>query len=162
MSILEASFIVYLLKPYYSNINKRFVKSSKLYFYDTGLACALLNIDNAKTLHTHPYTGHLFENLMVIESLKYNMNKGLQDNLYFIQDKTGNKIDLILEEPNMLKAYECKSSATINNDYFKGLQYFTALEKLNLVANIIYGGTELQQRSTAINIYPWFNVNTFA
>jgi uncharacterized protein len=161
MSILEASFIVYLLKPYYTNLNKRLTKSSKLYFYDTGLACALLNIDSAKTLHTHPYTGHLFENLMVMEALKYRMNKGLQDNLYFIQDKTGNEIDLILEEPKKLKAFECKSSATVQNDYFKGLLYFSKLEKLNITMHVIYGGNELQKRSTSINIHPWFDVNLF-
>jgi uncharacterized protein len=161
MSILEASFIVYLLKPYYTNLNKRLTKSSKLYFYDTGLACALLNIDNAKTLHMHPYTGHLFENLMVIEALKSRMNKGLQDNLYFIQDKTGNEIDLILEEPKTLKAYECKSSATIQNDAFKGLLYFSKLEKLNITMHLIYGGKDAQKRSNAINVHPWFDVNLF-
>ncbi len=161
MSILEASFIVYLLKPYYTNLNKRLTKSSKLYFYDTGLACALLNIDSAKTLHTHPYTGHLFENLLVIEALKYRMNKGLQDNLYYIQDKTGNEIDLILEEPKILKAYECKSSATIQNDAFKGLLYFSKLEKLNISMNLIYGGKDAQTRSNAINVHTWFDVNLF-
>ncbi len=161
MSILEASFIVYLLKPYYTNLNKRLTKSSKLYFYDTGLACALLNIDSAKTLHTHPYTGHLFENLMVMEALKNRMNSGLQDNLYFIQDKTGNEIDLILEEPKILKAYECKSSATIQSDAFKGLLYFSKLEKLNIDMHLIYGGKDAHKRSNAINVYPWYDVNLF-
>jgi uncharacterized protein len=161
MSILEASFIVYLLKPYYTNLNKRLTKSSKLYFYDTGLACAILNIDSAKALHTHPYVGHLFENLMVMEALKYRMNKGLQENLYFVQDKTGNEIDLILEEPKILKAYECKSSATINNDHFKGLLYFSKLEKIKLAMNIIYGGNEIQKRSNSIHIHPWNDVNLF-
>jgi uncharacterized protein len=162
MSILEASFIVYLLKPYYTNINKRLTKSSKLYFYDTGLACALLNIDTAKALQTNAYTGHLFENLIVIEALKNNMNKGLNDNLYFIQDKTGNEIDLILEEPKILKAYECKSSATIHTDAFKGLLYFSKLEKIKLAMHVVYGGNEAQKRSSDINILPWFTENLFS
>jgi predicted AAA+ superfamily ATPase len=161
MSILEASFIVYLLKPYYANLNKRLTKSSKLYFYDTGLACALLNINHVKSIQTNAYTGHLFENLMVIEALKYRMNMGLMDNLYFIQDKTGNEIDLILEEPKLLRAYECKSSATINNDYFKGLLYFNNLGKLNLSMHLIYGGIEAQKRTNTINIQPWFTQNMF-
>jgi predicted AAA+ superfamily ATPase len=161
LSILEASFIVYLLKPYYANLNKRLTKSSKLYFYDTGLACALLNIDDAKTLQTHPYTGHLFENLIIIEALKQRMNNGKQDNLYYIQDKTGNEIDLIVEESNKLIAYECKASATINNDHFKGLLYFNKLEKLPLELNLIYGGKELQKRSNDIKVYPWFDTTIF-
>ncbi len=161
MSILETSFIVYLLKPYYTNLNKRLTKSSKLYFYDTGLACALLNIDSSKNLQTNQYTGHLFENLIIIEALKYRMNKGLLDNLYFIQDKTGNEIDLILEDPKVLKAYECKSSATIQNEQFKNLLYFSKLEKLHLEMNLIYGGKEEQKRSNHITIYPWFSENLF-
>jgi uncharacterized protein len=161
MSILEASFIVYLLKPYYTNLNKRLTKSSKLYFYDTGLACALLNIDQVKSLQTNAYTGHLFENLMIIEALKCRMNMGLMDNLYFIQDKTGNEIDLILEETKLLRAYECKSSATINNDYFKGLHYFNNLEKLQLLMHVIYGGNEVQKRSNEITIQPWHTSNLF-
>ena len=162
MGILEASFIVYLLKPYYSNLNKRLTKSSKLYFYDTGLACALLNIDSAKTLQLHPYTGHLFENLMVIEALKNKMNKGLQDNLHYIQDKTGHEIDLILEDAKCLQAYECKSGTTINIDHFKGLLYFAKLEKLKINMHLIYGGKEAQTRSNGVKIEPWFCENIFS
>ncbi len=161
ISILEASFIIYLLKPYYTNLNKRLTKSSKLYFYDTGLAAALLQIDNVKSLQTNAYTGPLFENLIVMEALKYRMNAGLIDNLYFLQDKTGNEIDLILEEQKMLLAFECKSGATINNDYFKGLQYFNNMGQLKLSMRLIYGGTESQKRSNGVSIFPWFTTTMY-
>ena len=95
LTILEASYIVYLLRPYHPNIKKRLVKSPKLYFYDVGLASYLLGIENKSHVDHHPLKGNLFENLVVTEILKYRLNKGKRNNLNFYRDSTGNEIDVI-------------------------------------------------------------------
>ena len=154
MSVLEASFIIYLLKPYHNNYNKRLIKSHKLYFYDTGLACSLLGIENAKQLSVH-YKGHFFENLFIMEVLKNRLNKGLPDNLFFWRDKTGNEVDLLLDKFSTVDAYEIKSGETINNDYFKGLLYYAGVEQKKVSKYLVYAGNEIQKRSNGINVYPW-------
>jgi uncharacterized protein len=157
LGVLQASFVIYLLKPYHTNYNKRLIKSPKLYFIDTGLACSLSGIENVKQLTNHPYRGHLFENLLVIEALKKRLNSGLTDNLYFWRDKTGNEVDLLAETTASVQAYEIKAGETISTDYFKGLQYYMSVEEKKVKAFLLYGGKDSQIRGNGIKVHSWIN-----
>jgi uncharacterized protein len=155
LTVLQASFVVYLLKPFHNNYNKRLIKSPKLYFIDTGLACFLSGIENAKQLTNHSQKGHLFENLLVMEAYKKRMNDGLADNLYFWRDKTGNEVDLLAEHAAAIHAYEMKAGETVSSDYFKGLLYYAGIERKKVKLFLVYGGKETQQRSTGIAVHSW-------
>lgn len=141
MSLLHASYITFSLKPYFANINKRLTKSPKLYFYDTGLACWLLNIENPGQLATHPLRGAIFENLAVIELLKARFNAGETDNLYFYRENSGREVDILQTSADKLKLYEVKASKTFNGDFTKNLNYLKTLfgEKIEC-ATVIYDG----------------------
>lgn len=142
LSLLEASYIIILLKPFYRKINKQLIKSPKLYFNDTGLVCYLLGIDNQKQLIDHPLRGNIFENLIITEILKFRLNEGKILNLNFYKDKY-KEIDLIYNLANKFIALEVKSAETIDEQFFTGLNY---LEKLfpKQISNkaIIYSGSE--------------------
>ncbi len=155
LSILQSSFIVYLLKPYYENFNKRVIKSPKLYFYDTGLACSLLGIEKYSQLNSHAAKGALFENMIVTDLLKHRMNKGLPDNLYYWRDKTGNEIDVIMDNAGKLTAIELKAGETINTDYFKGMNYFDSITKGSLNKIVVFNGKGKQVRSNKTTIISW-------
>ena len=158
ISILEASFIVYLLKPHYKNFSKRLVKQSKLYFFDTGLLCSLLDIQNPVQLNSHYLRGNIFESYIVTEYIKIRYHAGLVPNAFFWRDNTGHEIDLLLEQGENLKAIEIKSGETINPDFFKGLNYFgnlSALSKENRF--LIYGGLK-NYRRTAAKVLSWKNL----
>lgn len=126
LSILEASYIVFRLHPYYTNINKRLAKTPKLYFYDTGLLCFLLGIQSPDQLDFHPLRGGIFENLVVLEMLKHRFNNGQENNLFFYRESRGTEIDIVAQENTSLHLYEVKSSKTSNPDFFKNIN---ALEK---------------------------------
>lgn len=121
ISILEASYICYLLKPDHNNYAKRLVKAPKLYFYDTGLASSLLDIRSADQIATHFLRGGLFENLVINEFIKEAYNKGKEPNLSFWRDSTGNEVDLLRTVEGKQYAYEIKSGATYSSDFFKGI-----------------------------------------
>lgn len=157
LGILQSSYIIYLLKPYHNNFNKRIMKTPKLYFYDTGVACSLLGIKSAEQIAIHAAKGALFENLVVNELLKARFNAGESDNLFYWRDKTGNEVDIIAENAENLTAIELKAGETINNDFFKGLNYFSALETPNTEKVVIYGGNQTQNRSNGIIVKPWNN-----
>ena len=127
LGVLQSSYIIYLLKPYYNNFNKRIMKTPKLYFYDTGVVCSLLGIKSAEQIALHSAKGALFENLIVSELLKNRFNAGESDNLFYWRDKTGNEVDIITENAGQLTAIELKAGETINADFFKGLTYFSAI-----------------------------------
>jgi predicted AAA+ superfamily ATPase len=147
LTILEASYIVFLLEPFHRNIKKRLIKSPKIYFYDVGLACYLLGIESLSQLETHPLRGNLFENMVVIEILKYRYNQGKRNNLNFYRDSIGNEVDVIYNVGADIFPIEIKSAETIARDFYKGLN---ALEKL--ITNmpwgklIIYAGDQRQTR----------------
>lgn len=155
LGILQSSYIIYLLKPFYNNFNKRIMKTPKLYFYDTGVACSLLGIKNAEQIAFHAAKGALFENMIVSELLKDRFNKGETDNLYYWRDKTGNEVDILSETEGQLTAIELKAGETISNDFFKGLNYFAALETNAIEKVLIYGGNQEQVRSNGIVVKPW-------
>jgi predicted AAA+ superfamily ATPase len=154
ISVLESSFIIYLLRPHFQNFNKRIVKTPKLYFYDTGLACSLLGIQKPSQLTTHPLKGNLFENFVVSEMIKNRFNRNQSNNLYFWRDNSGNEIDIVIDEGNRLYPVEIKSGKTITPDYFKGLIFWNKLTGKE-GGSVIYTGNESQKRSGAIDILPW-------
>lgn len=154
LTILEASYIVYLLKPYFKNVSKRLVKSPKLYFYDVGLASYLLGLENELHVSRDPLRGNLFENMIVMETLKFRFNRGRSDNLSFYRDSSGNEVDLVMEFGSGVFPIEIKAGATINADYFKGLKAFTkVIGDISWGSAIVYGGDTIQER-TGCRIYP--------
>lgn len=141
LSILETSYVVFLLKPYYRNFNKRLVKTPKLYFFDTGLAASLLGMTNSEQIGLHYMRGELFENMVIVEKAKNYYANGLEPQMYFWRDSNQNEVDLLTENGTELHAYEIKSSATMNNDHFKGLKRFAAVANLPVEnQTVIYGG----------------------
>ena len=157
LSVLETSYIIFQLNPYYENFNKRLIKSPKLYFYDTGLACSLLSIENATQLNTHFLRGSLFENWAIAEYLKQSYAKAKEPAIYFWRDSNGNEIDLLIEQGGRLQAVELKSSATMHTDDFKGLRYWQALSGASpATCRVVYTG-DLPVK-TANGLYvPWKN-----
>ncbi|MEQ9379075.1 MAG: ATP-binding protein [Imperialibacter sp.] len=154
LGVLESSFIVHLLRPHHQNFNKRIVKMPKLYFYDTGLACALLGIQNEAQLVTHPLRGSLFENFIISEMVKTRFNKNEPNNLYFWRDSTGNEIDVIIDKGGKLYPVEIKSGKTVTDDYFKGLNFWS---KITGAAEgvVVYAGDAQQKRSNGMEVRPW-------
>lgn len=155
LALLQSSFIIYLLKPYHGSFNKRIMKTPKLYFYDTGIACSLLGINNIKQITTHAIKGHLFENMVISELLKERLNKGQQDNLYYWRDKTGNEVDVLIDNAGKLTAMELKAGETISQDFFKGLNYLSSLNKKTTGKILVYGGNTGQKRSDNTHVMPW-------
>jgi predicted AAA+ superfamily ATPase len=149
LSVLEASYIIFFVRPHHANFGKRLIKAPKLYFTDCGLAAYLLDIQNAKHIAQHPLKGQLFENFVVAELLKARTNQGKNSNIYFFRDNVGNEVDALLENGTSIKPVEVKLGSTINEDYFKGLRYYQKLNKKNTEKSaLIYGGTEDQHRQT--------------
>jgi predicted AAA+ superfamily ATPase len=143
LSILETSYIIFHLKPYYYNFNKRLIKASKIYFYDTGLACSLLGIKDIQQINTHYLRGNLFENLIIAEIKKKFFNYAVPESMYFWRDSSGNEIDLILENANKLQIIEIKSSSTIHTDFLKQIKLFKKLAGNRVTQSyIVYGGNE--------------------
>lgn len=156
-SILEASFIVFFLQPHFKNFNKRLVKSPKLYFYDTGLACSLLGIKNAGEIKTHWAKGALFENLIVADLIKNYFNKAQRPPLYFWRDNTGNEVDCLVEEANAIHPVEIKSGTTIDNSFFKGINYYNKLNRSkNPGSYLVYGGSKSYERKEA-SVISWMD-----
>lgn len=155
LSVLEASFIIYLLPPHHRNFKKRLVKSPKMYFTDTGLVCNLLGIKSADQLQTHYAKGALFENLVVAEILKAQMNQGLTPDLYFWRSQSGHEVDLLLEQGNRIYAIEIKSGRTFRPEFLAGLNYYQRLAgELEVVSWVVYGGDARQERKGAV-VLPW-------
>ena len=151
LSILESSFIVYTLPPYYRNFNKRIIKSRKLYFYDTGLAAFQLGISSAGQLNTHYLKGGLFENMIIAELLKQSFNQGIRADLYYWRDSNGNELDCLVEKSGQLEIIELKAGKTISTDYFKHLDYFKKIAgELITKSYLVYGGDQNQKRSQAV------------
>lgn len=121
-SILQASYVIYLLPPYFENSRKRLTKSPKIYFCDTGLACSLLGIESPAQLAFDKMRGHLFENLIVIEMLKRRLNEGRESNLYFYRDSNQNEVDILVDNGSSLDAIEVKSAMTFSPSFEKALK----------------------------------------
>lgn len=144
LSILNTSYITFTLPPYYRNVGKRIVKAHKLYFYDVGLVCYLLGLENMAQVATHPLRGALFENMVVAEFYKRYFNRGRTPHLYFYRDSTQKEVDLIEEQTfDQLHIYEIKSAKRYNSQFAAGLDYFKKLygEKVTN-ATVLYDGDE--------------------
>lgn len=155
LSVLEASYICYRLEPNHNNYNKRIVKTPKLYFYDTGLACNLLGITDVRQVETHFLRGGLFENLVINQFIKDGFNRGRTPDLTFWRDSTGNEVDLILTKGLDQYAYEIKSGATFSPEYFKGLQKWAKLSDTPMDRlNVVFNGTTAMRTSSG-NVIPF-------
>ena len=155
ISILEASFIVFLLRPHYKNFSKRLIKSPKLYFFDSGLLSYLLRIRSAEDIRIHALYGSIFESFIISEFLKGYLNSGEEPAIYFWRDSVGNEIDIIVDNGNDLMPVEIKAGQTIASDFFKGIRFWKKLVKDDkLRAALVYGGERSYIRSD-IYIYSW-------
>ncbi|MBI5383756.1 MAG: ATP-binding protein [Verrucomicrobia bacterium] len=162
ISVLEASYLVHLLPPHHRNFNKRLIKTPKLYFLDPGLAAWLLGIKDAATLLHHAHRGALFETWVVSELLKGRFNRAQPSNLFFWRDRTGNEVDVVIEDGQTLHPLEVKSGETINADFFAGLRTWTQLAgKAAGSARLVYGGEQAQTRQ-GIQVLPWRQIGKVA
>lgn len=144
LSVLQASYIVYMLPPFHTNTRKRLTKSPKLYFTDCGLAAYLLDIDSADTLNRDKMRGHLFENMVIMDFLKKAYNSGKNGGVYFYRDSNGNEVDLLVKAASGYDCYEIKSSATFHPDFIKGLNSFEkSFPELTRKKSVIYAGQDL-------------------
>ncbi len=126
LSLLEASYIIFLLKPYHNNFNKRVIKAPKLYFYDTGIVCSLLRINDEKSVKVHHLYGALFENFVISEIIKLFYHSGKQPQIYYYKESNGKEIDCIIEKSfNNIIALEIKGGETFNKDYLKNFSVFS-------------------------------------
>ncbi len=140
LSVLEQSYIILLLRPYFKNFNKRMVKMPKLYFYDTGLACSLLEIENESQITTHYLRGSLFENMIITELQKNRFNRAMPSNLYFWRNHRGQEIDCIIDKAEMPVAIEIKSGKTFSTNFLKELEYWENISGNDRNLYIIYAG----------------------
>jgi predicted AAA+ superfamily ATPase len=158
LSVLETSFILYQVQPFHANMNKRVTKSSKLYFYDTGLLCFLLKINDATSLKTSPYKGSLFENFVINEFVKQNYHQHLLLDFWFWRDAVGHEVDFIWQSSNQLNIVEIKASETILPSMFKGLNYFEKLMPEFIESKtLVHTGSFDQSRSAGM-VLSWKNI----
>lgn len=163
LTILEASYTVFLLPPFYRNIGKRLIKSPKLYFFDTGLAAHLIGIEKVEHLNNHPLRGNLFENMMVMEILKHRYHNGKTSNLNFFRDAKGHKVDIIYMSGNHPFPIEIKSGETFRHDFLKQLVYFNnffGTEINDLKGALIYNGESIYRRN-GFELVNTFNIDNF-
>ncbi len=144
LSILEASFVIFKLSPYFENFGKRVTKSPKYYFMDTGLLCYLLGIEKPEQVSRDPLVGQLFENMIVLEALKTRYNQGHIPNLYFYRDSHGNEIDLLYASGRELVGIEIKSASTFTSHFKKMLLRFSEKQQMLKSSYVVYNGEERQ------------------
>lgn len=155
ISILEASFLVLLLRPYHANFGKRLIKSPKLYFLDTGLLCYLLRIQSPEDLRLHGSRGAIFESFVVADLLKNFLNRGREADLYFWRDSTGHEIDVVIDRGRERVAVEIKSAQTVAEDFFAGIDFWRKLVgDPEAPSALIYGGSRSFRRS-GVAVQSW-------
>lgn len=158
ISILEASYIIFLLKPHHRNFSKKLIKTPKLYFYDTGLLCYLMRF-REEDLLISPYKGSVFESLIISECLKYNKNYRMGLDFYFWRDNKGVEIDLLFQNRQKLFSVEIKSGKTIQTGFFQNLKKYEQYSgRSHGQSFLIYGGNEEQKRSHG-RVVPWKKVH---
>ncbi len=165
LSVLEASFIIFKLEPYFENFGKRAIKSPKIYFNDTGLLAYLLDIDSERIISRDPLIGNIFENLIILEAMKARLNKGLNPNIYFFRDSNGLEVDILYKQGSQLIPIEIKSSATFNKIFTKSIHKFHKLTPNTKKGYIIYSGeftveTETYQVVNYLQTQSLFIINT--
>ena len=152
LSVLQASYIIFLLHPYFENTRKRLTKTPKLYFYDTGLACYLLGIENERQLQTDRMRGHLFENMVVADMMKRRANAGREAGMMFYRDSNGNEIDLLVPDGTGIEAYEIKSASTYSSSFETGFRHLPDQLSSRLTRRaILYNGNQ-ERRDAPIEV----------
>jgi len=157
LSVLETSYIISLVQPHSNNLKKRLVKRPKLYFLDTGLACALLGIMNKEQVNSHPLKGALFETFVIADYLKQRFNKIQDNNLYYFRDNVGNEVDMVLDFGSYQDIVEIKSGQTVTETHFKGIKFYRKHNPDCKNATILYGGKESRKQNN-INILGYQNI----
>jgi predicted AAA+ superfamily ATPase len=158
LSILESSYIIFQMQPYHQNINKRLVKTPKIYFYDTGLLNHLLGIRKPEEMEQNRLKGNIFENMIIAEYIKKNNHQYLHQEYYFWQASNGREVDMLIKTHNGFDIYEVKATQTISASLFKEMDYFEELTpNIPIKKTLVYGGTEDQQR-TKYTITSWKNI----
>lgn len=152
LSILEASFIIFRLLPFYQNIGKRLIKTPKIYFTETGLVTYLLGIENEKQVGRDPLLGNLFENMIVAELLKLRLNMGLDNNLFFYRDSQHNEVDVLVKKGNNYIPVEIKAAESYHTDFEKNIRKFRDATRQNNQGFIIYGGKHYFDSSANIRV----------
>lgn len=156
LSVLESSYVIKLLQPYYKSFNKRLVKTPKLYFYDTGLVCSLLNIKNTDELSFSHFRGSLVENYMLVELVKKIKNKGASESIYYWRDNNGVEVDILIDYGNKLLPIEIKSAQTFNNDFLSNIKKFNSYADIEN-GWIIYDGALEFESDNGIVVKNWKN-----
>ena len=155
LSILEASYIIYRLQPYYKNYGKRVIKSPKIYFYDVGVLTYLLGVDSDIKLNTHFAKGMIFENLVISEVYKNIINNKINNKIYYYRENSGNEIDLIIDRGSKQTGIEIKSSQTFKNDFLKGLNFWRELDQDNHDHSILVYTGDISQNVHQHQIVNW-------
>jgi uncharacterized protein len=158
IGLLETSYIVFLLQPWHNNLNKRIIKSPKLYFYDTGLLCTLLKISTTANLRKHAMKGAIFENWCIGEILKNMANRGINNNLYYFRDHLGNEIDLIVERETGPQAIEVKSAVKKDRNLLSGLKYWNKYQPASS-GLLLYLGEDSATDNPLLNYVSWTNID---
>lgn len=158
LSVLQASYIVTILPPYYENISKRLVKSPKIYFNDTGLACYLLDIESPKQLDRDKMRGALFENMIVMEIIKHRYNQGKEGGVFFYRDSNQNEVDILLKQDGEITALEIKSSMTYNTSFEKTLKQLPNWIKTPVVKKTVVYSGDYENRVADINLLNYDNL----
>jgi predicted AAA+ superfamily ATPase len=155
LSILEISGIIFFLRPYFKNFGKRLIKSPKLYFTDSGLACRLLGIQTQEQLFLNPLRGSLFEGFIISELKKKRLNLGEKSELWFWRDNTGTEIDCLIEQEDKLLAIELKSGKTFNEEMTQGLTKWQTIYTDNNGSLVLVYSGEQKSLFKGINVMPW-------
>jgi predicted AAA+ superfamily ATPase len=165
LSVLEASYVAHRLPTWASNVGKRVVKTPKLHFYDSGLACFLLGLRSPEQLRDHPLRGAIFETWVVSEILKARIHHGLPPALSFFRDRKGVEVDALVERGDVLLAVETKSGRTLADDFFAGLETFDRqLDTMRRAPRrrcvLVYGG-DTEQHRTRVDVLPWSRIDSY-
>ncbi len=160
LGLLESSYLIYLLPPWFNNSNTRLIKSPKLYFYDTGLLCYLKGIHSKTALQKHPQYGAIFENWVITEIKKNRFNQGILDPMYFFRNATGNEVDLVVNKNDELFGVEIKAGKKIDSTGLKSLNYW---QKLQPDSNslLIFGGSKSSEINPKQFVLPWSEIDYF-
>ncbi|PJB13748.1 MAG: AAA family ATPase [Flavobacteriales bacterium CG_4_9_14_3_um_filter_32_8] len=156
LSVLESTYVIKLLQPYFKSFNKRVVKAPKLYFYDTGLVCSLLNIKNTNELSFSHFRGALVENFVLMELVKKMKNKGVSENIYYWRDNKGVEVDILIDDGNQLLPIEIKSAQTFNNNFLANIKKFNSYAN-NTGGQVIYDGDLEFETENGIAVKNWRN-----
>ena len=160
LGVLESSYIIFLLQPWYNNLNKRVIKSPKLYFIDTGLLCHLLGIGNASALKKQSQFGAIFENWIISEIKKNSANNGITRGLYYFRDSAGNEVDLVMEKNGELYGVEIKSGKKPGRSDMRGLLYWKKNQPVSKLI-LFHGGNKTEITNENITLLPWSAVDKF-